>query len=87
MDDLAGTKHYDVIGVARDADARTIKRAFREKARTHHPDKGGSASVFAAIRAAFETLSDAKRRAAYDLLASEHEYRYIPGVTQRARGG
>ena len=87
MDDLAGTKHYDVLGVARDADAGTIKRAFREKARTHHPDKGGSASVFAAIRAAFETLSDAKRRAAYDLLASEHEYRYIPGVTQRARGG
>ena len=87
MDDLAGTKHYDVLGVPRDADARTIKRAFREKARTHHPDKGGSDARFALIRAAFETLSDAKRRAAYDLLAAEVEYRYIPGVTQRARGG
>ena len=87
VDDLAGTKHYDVLGVPRDADARAIKRAYREMARTCHPDKGGSDAAFAAVRVAFETLGDPARRAAYDALASEHEYRYIPGVTPRARGG
>ena len=87
MEDLAGTKHYDVLGVPRDADARAIKRAYREMARTCHPDKGGSDAAFAAVRAAFETLGHPARRAAYDALASEHEYRYIPGVTPRARGG
>jgi curved DNA-binding protein CbpA len=87
VEDLAGTKHYDVLGVPRDADARVIKRAYREMARTSHPDKGGSDAAFAAVRAAFETLGHPARRAAYDALASEHEYRYIPGVTPRARGG
>ena len=87
VEDLAGTKHYDVLGVPRDADARAIKRAYREMARTCHPDKGGSDAAFAAVRAAFETLGHPARRAAYDALASEHEYRYIPGVTPRARGG
>ena len=87
VEDLAGTKHYDVLGVPRDADARAIKRAYREMARTSHPDKGGSDAAFAAVRAAFETLGHPARRAAYDALASEHEYRYIPGVTPRARGG
>ena len=56
VEDLAGTKHYDVLGVPRDADARAIKRAYREMARTCHPDKGGSDAAFAAVRTAFETL-------------------------------
>ena len=30
--------YYEVLGVDRDADARTIKRAFLKKARTVHPD-------------------------------------------------
>ena len=30
--------YYEVLGVARDADAKTIKRAFLKKARELHPD-------------------------------------------------
>lgn len=30
--------YYEVLGVEKDADARTIKRAFLKKARTVHPD-------------------------------------------------
>ena len=30
--------YYEVLGVDKDADARTIKRAFLKKARTVHPD-------------------------------------------------
>ena len=87
MEDLAGTKHYDVLNMPRDADARAIKRRTGRWLAVRHPDKGGCDAAFAAVRAAFETLGHPARRAAYDALASpEHEYRYIPGVT-RARGG
>lgn len=87
VDDLSGTKLYELLDIPFDATADEIKRAWRENARKNHPDKGGCAEKFAEIQKAFETLSDPNRKAAYDLLASEHEYRYIPGVTPRARGG
>ena len=87
VDDLRGTKHYDALGLRRDATPAQVRAAYRAAARTHHPDKGGDARAFAAVRAAFETLGDPARRAAYDALAAEHAFRYIPGVTPRARGG
>ena len=34
-----GRNYYDVLGVKRDASQREIKRAYREKAQLHHPDK------------------------------------------------
>ena len=87
VDDLRGTKHYDALDLRRDATPAQVRAAYRAAARTHHPDKGGDARAFAAVRAAFETLGDPARRAAYDALAAEHAFRYIPGVTPRARGG
>lgn len=56
-------------------------QAYRRLARTCHPDKGGSAAAFAALQAAFETLSDPKARAAYDALAADIRFR--PGVAQQ----
>ena len=85
VDDLRGTKHYDALDLRRDATPAQVRAAYRAAARTHHPDKGGDARAFAAVRAAFETLGDPARRAAYDALAAEHAFRYIPGVTSRAR--
>lgn len=60
--------HYDVLGVARDADAPTIRAAYRARARTHHPDRtaGATASEMAAINEAYRVLSDAARRVDYD---------------------
>ena len=87
VDDITGDAHYVALGVERDATAHEIRSAYRAKARVCHPDKGGDARTFAKLQLAFETLSDPGRRSTYDLLAREFEYRYIPGVTVRARGG
>jgi hypothetical protein len=60
--------HYDVLGVAPDADASTIRRAYVELARQHHPDRtGGDAARMRAVNDAWATLSDPARRAGYDL--------------------
>jgi curved DNA-binding protein CbpA len=38
---------YAALGVARDADRADIRRAYRDKARSAHPDAGGSPEEFA----------------------------------------
>ncbi|WFD32019.1 hypothetical protein MSPP1_003061 [Malassezia sp. CBS 17886] len=58
--------YYKTLDVARDADERTIKKAYRRLAREHHPDKGGSQEKMADINEAFGVLGDAELRARYD---------------------
>src|SRR3984885_9021844 len=64
------TDFYEVLGVARDADESTIKRAYRQLARKYHPDvaqdKSAAESHFKEINEAYEVLSDAQKRANYD---------------------
>ena len=50
--------YYKTLGVPRDADADTIKKAFRKLARKHHPDAGGDEAKFKEINEAYEVLSD-----------------------------
>ena len=57
---------YERLGVPRTASAEEIKRAYRELARSKHPDKGGSAAEFQAIQEAHEVLSDERKRQIYD---------------------
>jgi curved DNA-binding protein len=57
---------YQTLGVNRDATADEIKRAYRKLASKHHPDRGGDTQTFQEIQTAYDTLSDAQRRAAYD---------------------
>ena len=59
---------YRVLGVARQASAEEIVRAYRRAARTSHPDSGGvgSAERFRAVTAAYDELRDPGRRAVYD---------------------
>lgn len=60
-------------------------QAYRECARIHHPDKGGNAERFSRVQAAFETLSDPRKRAVYDEWAKELQFRYVPGVTRKVQ--
>ena len=58
--------HYNTLGVPRDADQDTIKKAYRKLAMQHHPDKGGDSNQFQKISTAYETLSNVDKRFQYD---------------------
>jgi molecular chaperone DnaJ len=62
--------YYEVLGVARDADADTIKKAYRKLAMQFHPDKNPgnpeAEEKFKEAAAAYEVLSDSQKRAQYD---------------------
>jgi len=64
------TDYYQVLGVGRDADESTIKRAYRQLARKYHPDvaadKKAAETHFKEINEAYEVLSDAQKRSNYD---------------------
>jgi DnaJ family protein A protein 2 len=61
---------YARLNVARDADAETIKKAYRKMAVSHHPDKGGNEEEFKKIQEAYAVLSDEQKRAMYDQTGS-----------------
>ena len=61
--------YYEVLGVGKDADARTIKRAFLKLARELHPDVNQSPDAeerFKEVNEAYSVLSDERKRANYD---------------------
>jgi len=61
---------YAVLGIDRDADADTIKKAYRRLARQYHPDVNsdpGAAERFKEVSHAYEVLSDPEKRRIYDL--------------------
>lgn len=57
---------YDDLGVARGATTDEIRKAFRRKAKTLHPDAGGSVDAFQAAARAHAILISPERRAEYD---------------------
>jgi molecular chaperone DnaJ len=67
--------YYDVLGVSRDADDATIKKAFRRLARELHPDVNShdpqAEDKFKEAAEAYEVLSDPDRRATYDRYGQE----------------
>src|SRR5512132_1135953 len=66
---------YEVLGVARDADETTIKKAFRKLARELHPDVNAhdpdAEEKFKEAAEAYEVLSDPERRRLYDAYGQE----------------
>lgn len=61
--------YYAALGVARDADADAIRKAYRKLARAHHPDVStdpGAEARFKEVAEAYATLKDPGKRAAYD---------------------
>lgn len=57
---------YEILGVARDAADEEIKRAYRKRARTLHPDAGGDEEQFKELTTAYEVLRNPRARANYD---------------------
>jgi molecular chaperone DnaJ len=66
---MAKRDYYEVLGVPRDADANTIKSAYRKLARQYHPDVNKDVHAeehLKEINEAYEVLSDVDKRQAYD---------------------
>jgi curved DNA-binding protein len=84
--------YYKTLGVARDASADDIKKAYRKLARKYHPDvskEAGAEERFKEVSEAYETLRDPEKRAAYDELGTRpqgQEFRPPPDW-ERAFGG
>ncbi|MCU0810065.1 MAG: DnaJ domain-containing protein [Thiobacillaceae bacterium] len=68
--------YYQTLGVARDAGADEIKKAFRRLARKYHPDVSREADAEQRMREvneAYAVLSDPEKRAAYDQLGQGYQ--------------
>jgi molecular chaperone DnaJ len=85
---MAKRDFYEVLGVAKNASDEDIKKAYRKLAMKYHPDRnqGEDAKAkeaeakFKEVKEAYEMLSDAQKRAAYD----QHGH---AGVDPNMRGG
>jgi molecular chaperone DnaJ len=75
--------YYEILGVNKDASEDDLKKAYRKLAMKHHPDRNPdnpkSEEYFKEAKEAYETLTDAQKRAAYD------QYGHA-GVDPSARG-
>ncbi len=69
--------YYKVLGVSQDADAATIKKAFRNLARKYHPDANPDDPTaedrFKEINEAYEVLKDPEKRAKYDQIGQSYQ--------------
>jgi curved DNA-binding protein len=81
--------YYETLGVARDAQAEDIKKAFRKRARKYHPDVSKEPNADARMKEvneAYAVLSDPEKRAAYDQLGRNYhagqEFHAPPGWDQ-----
>ncbi len=67
---MADRDYYEVLGVAREATADQIKKAYRGLARKHHPDANPgdktSEAKFKEIQNAYDILSDPEKKARFD---------------------
>ena len=88
--DWANKDFYKVLGVAKDASAADIKKAYRKLARANHPDShpGDTAAEdrFKAIAEAYDVVGDPEKRTQYDDLRSGLGGGFGPFTTSGAGG-
>lgn len=81
---MAKRDYYEVLGVERGADEAELKKAYRRLAMKYHPDRNSdnksAEEKFKEVNEAYEVLSDAGKRMAYD------QYGHA-GVDQSMGGG
>src|SRR3954453_10417023 len=62
--------YYEVLGISKTASGDDIKKSYRKLARKFHPDTNkndpGAEAKFKEVQEAYDVLSDAKKRQAYD---------------------
>ena len=78
-EEVDNSKLYEVLGVEKNADQKSIKKAYRKLAMKHHPDKGGDPEKFKEINGAHEVLSNPEKRELYD--------KYGPDGLRQGGGG
>jgi hypothetical protein len=81
---VRGENAYQILGVRKDADAPTIRKAFRNLEAQYHPDavppeqKAEATLHFIRINQAYELLGDTEKRFQYDGLLEESEGVFPP---------
>src|SRR5690606_25500136 len=67
---MAKRDYYEILGVSKDVSAAELKKAYRRVAMKYHPDRNpddkSTEEKFKEANEAYEVLSDAQKRAAYD---------------------
>jgi molecular chaperone DnaJ len=85
---MAKRDYYEVLGLARNASEADIKKAYRRQAMKHHPDRNpddkSAEAKFKEANEAYEILTDAQKRAAYDQFGHAG---VDPSMAAGARGG
>jgi DnaJ family protein B protein 4 len=72
----AGRDYYQILGISKDADEETIKKAYKTQALKWHPDrnpnkKEEAEKKFKEVAEAYEVLSDSQKRKIYDQFGEE----------------
>ncbi len=84
--------YYKILGISRDSNNNSIKRAYHKMARKFHPDKNPDKKAenterFKQIKEAYEVLSDEKRRKIYDNYGIDGLKRMEMGQNPRGSSG
>lgn len=86
---MNNTDYYKVLDVAPNASADEIKRAYRKKAQTYHPDVNKTPEaegMMKQINVAYDNLSDANKRQQYDFYRRNPGQQPFNGQQQQYRG-
>lgn len=73
---MSDVSYYDILGIKKDADQATIKKAYRQLAKEYHPDKNPDkteefTNKFKQLSEAYTILSDTEKRSIYDRFGKE----------------